>query len=101
MIGDVISPGEMVDTFQRVTGIEAEYRNAYSRDGLLHYFPDFAGNEPLVDELVGMVEYAVEYGYFAEDRDLEWSRRLNPATLNWEQFLRASKWQGERRPFRG
>jgi uncharacterized protein YbjT (DUF2867 family) len=99
LVGDVISPREMVETFQRVTGIEAEYRNAYSREGLLHYFPDFAANEPLVDELVGMVEYAVEYGYFAKDRDLEWSRRLNPASLNWEQFLRATKWRGERRPF--
>lgn len=99
VVGDIISPREMVETFQRVTGIEAEYRNAYSREALLHYFPDFAANEPLVDELVGMVEYAVEYGYFAKDRDLDWSRRLNPASLNWEQFLRATKWRGERRPF--
>jgi uncharacterized protein YbjT (DUF2867 family) len=99
VVGDIISPREMVETFQRVTGIEAEYRNAYSREGLLHYFPDFAANEPLADELVAMVEYAVEYGYFAKDRDLEWSRRLNPSSLNWEQFLRATKWQGEKRPF--
>jgi hypothetical protein len=91
----------MVETFQRVTGIEAEYRNAYSREGLLHYFPDFAANEPLVDELVGMVEYAVEYGYFTAERDLGWSRRLNPASLNWEQFLLATKWRGEKRPFGG
>jgi hypothetical protein len=89
----------MVDTFQRVTGIKAEYRNAYSRENLLHYFPDFASNEPLVDELIAMVEYSVEYGYFGKDRDLEWSRRLNPASLSWEQFLIASKWDGQRRPF--
>lgn len=99
LVGDIISPREMVDTFQRVTGIEAEYRNAYSRENLLHYFPDFASNEPLVDELIGMVEYSVEYGYFGKDRDLEWSRRLNPASLSWEQFLIASKWDGQRRPF--
>ncbi len=99
VVGDTISPREMIETFQRVTGIEAEYRNAFSREGLLHYFPDFAANEPLVDELVGMVEYAVEYGYFAKERDLESSRRLNPASLNWEQFLLASKWRGEKRPF--
>lgn len=99
VVGDIISPREMVETFQRVTGIEAEYRNAYSREGLLHYFPDFAANEPLVDELVGMVEYAVEYGYFAADHDLEWSRRLNPAPLSWEQFLRATKWRGEKLSF--
>jgi uncharacterized protein YbjT (DUF2867 family) len=99
VVGDIISPREMVETFQRVTGIEAVYRNAYSREGLLHYFPNFAASEPLVDELVGMVEYAVEYGYFAKHHDLEWSRRLNPASLSWEQFLHATKWRGERRPF--
>ena len=99
VVGDIISPREMVETFQRVTGIEAEYRNAYSREGLLHYFPDFAANEPLVGELVGMVEYAAEYGYFKQERDLEWSRRLNPASLNWEQFLLENKWRGEKRPF--
>jgi hypothetical protein len=101
LVGDIISPREMVETFQRVTGIEAEYRNAYSRAGLLDYFPDFAANELLVKELIGMVEYAVEYGYFAKDRDLEWSRRLNPGSLNWEQFLVATKWRGEKQPFGG
>jgi len=99
VVGDIISPREMVETFQRVTGIEAEYRNAYSREGLLHYFPDFAANQPLVDGLVGMVEYAVEYGYFAADRDLQWSRQQNPASQTWEQFLRATKWRGEKLPF--
>lgn len=99
LVGDIISPREMVETFQRVTGIVAEYRNAYSRERLLHYFPGFAANALLVDELVGMVEYSVEYGYFAEGRDLEWSRRLNPTTLTWEQFLHATKWQGEKRSF--
>lgn len=99
LVGDIISPREMVETFQRVTGIEAEYRNAYSRENLLRYFPDFANNGPLVDELIGMVEYSVEYGYFSGDSDLEWSRRLNPASLNWEQFLLATQWRGERHPF--
>jgi len=99
LVGDIISPREMVEIFQRVTGIEAEYRNAYSRENLLRYFPDFANNEPLVDELIGMVEYSVEYGYFSKDHDLDWSRRLNPASLNWEQFLLTSGWRGEMRPF--
>jgi uncharacterized protein YbjT (DUF2867 family) len=101
LVGDIISPREMAETFQRVTGIEAEYRSAYSREDLLHYFPDFATNEPLVDELIGMVEYSVEYGYFGKDRDLEWSRRLNPASLSWEQFLLSTQWRGEKRPFGG
>jgi uncharacterized protein YbjT (DUF2867 family) len=101
LVGDIISPREIVETFQRVTGIEAEYRSAYSREGLLRYFPEFAANESVVDELVGMVEYAVEYGYFAADRDLEWSRRLNSASLTWEQFLLATEWRGEKRTFGG
>lgn len=73
--------------------------DTYRRDGLLHHFPKFAANELLVRELVGMVEYSVEYGYFAKDRDLEWSRRTNAASLNWEQFLIATGWRGENRSF--
>ncbi len=48
---------------------------------------------------MGMVEYAVEYGYFRSDRDLEWSRRINPNTLNWEQFLRTTGWDGQKKVF--
>ncbi|MGO7675748.1 NmrA family NAD(P)-binding protein, partial [Rhizobium ruizarguesonis] len=42
IVGDIISPREMVETFQRVTGRKAAYRNDFNRDGLLHYFPEFA-----------------------------------------------------------
>ena len=99
IVGDIISPREMVETFQRVTGIKAEYRNAFDREGLLRYFPEFAANESLVRELLGMVEYAVEYGYFSKSFDLEWSRRLNPATLSWEQYLQSTKWRGGKKSF--
>lgn len=99
IVGDMISPREMVDAFQRVTGIETEYRSAFRRDELLRYYPGFGANELVVDELIGMVEFAVEYGYFGADDDVEWSRRLNPATLSWEQFLRSSGWRGGERNF--
>ncbi|MBY5354407.1 NmrA/HSCARG family protein [Rhizobium leguminosarum] len=99
IVGDIISPREMVETFQRVTGRKAEYRNAFTRDGLLHFFPEFAANELLVREILGMVEYAVDYGYFGKEQDLEWSRRLNPDTFNWEQFLRKTGWRGDKRSF--
>ncbi|MBW8791424.1 MAG: NmrA family NAD(P)-binding protein, partial [Rhizobium leguminosarum] len=99
IVGDIISPREMVETFQRVTGRKAEYRNAFTRDGLLHFFPEFAANELLVREILGMVEYAVDYGYFGKEQDLEWSRRLNPDTFNWEQYLRTTGWRGDKRSF--
>lgn len=99
VVGDIISPREMVETFQRVTGVKAEYRDAFTKHGLLQYFPEFAANQLLAHELLGMVEYAVEYGYFGKEHDLEWSRRLNPDTLNWEQFLRSTGWRGDRRTF--
>ncbi|TAX54751.1 NmrA/HSCARG family protein [Rhizobium leguminosarum] len=99
IVGDIISPGEMIETFQRVTGLKAAYRNAFTRDGLLHYFPEFAANELLVRELLGMVEYAVDYGYFGKEHDLEWSRRLNPDTLSWEQYLRKTGWRGDKQSF--
>jgi len=96
VIGDIISPQEMVDTFVRVTGRKAVYSSAFTREELLHHFPEFGSNELLVNEIIGMVEYAVEYGYFGKDRDLLWSRRINPQSLNWEQFLRNTGWQGQK-----
>ena len=93
VIGDVLSPRELVDTFVRVTGKKAVYGAACTQEELVHYFPEFGSNELLVREIVGMAEYAVEYGYFRKDRDLLWSRRINPDSLNWEQFLRVTGWK--------
>lgn len=96
VVGELISPGEMVDAFSRVTGLRAEYRSAYSREGLLTYFPELGENPLLVDETLGMAEYAVQFGYFREGRDLRWSRSVDSAALSWEQFLRATSWRGGR-----
>ncbi|WP_222121417.1 hypothetical protein [Corynebacterium glyciniphilum] len=46
-----------------------------------------------------MAEYAVEFGYYREDRDLQWSRGLGTGPLSWEQFLRATDWRGGRMSF--
>jgi uncharacterized protein YbjT (DUF2867 family) len=101
VVGDIISPDEMVETFKRVSGKKAVYSSAFTRQELLRHFPEFAGNEGFVRESLGMVEYAVEYGYFRKDRDLLWSRRVNPESASWEQFLRASGWQGHGQSFGG
>lgn len=95
VVGELLTARDMVETFVRVTGQRARYASAYTRDELLQHFPSFAGNEPLIRELVGMVEYAVEYGYFAPGRDLGLSRTIDPHALTWEQFLRRSQWQGD------
>lgn len=99
VIGDLISPQDIVETFGRVTGKKVVYSSAFRRDELLGHFPAFAANDDLVRELLGMAEYAVEYGYFRDDRDMLWSRQVNPATLTWEQFLRVTGWRGESRSF--
>ncbi|NUP14450.1 MAG: NmrA/HSCARG family protein [Polyangiaceae bacterium] len=99
VVGDIISPIEMVETFQRVTGKKAAYRSAYQRDELLRYFPSFGENELFVRELLGMVEYTVEHGYFQPHRDLEWSRKVDPVALTWEGFLRKTNWRGEAMSF--
>jgi uncharacterized protein YbjT (DUF2867 family) len=99
VIGDIVSPNEMVETFSRVTGKKAAYSSAFTREGLLHHFPAFAANEGFVRESLGMVEYAVEYGYYRKDRDLLWSRQVNPNSVNWEQFLRTTKWLGQGQSF--
>jgi len=99
VIGEFISAQDMVDTFVRVTGQRARYASAYSREELLRHFPSFAADEHLLRELVGMVEYAVEYGYYAPERDLTWSRKIDPQALTWGQFLKRSNWQGELQTF--
>ncbi len=99
VIGDILSPDEIVSTFTRVTGKKAAYSPAYTRAGLLHHFPDFAANELLVRELLGMAEYATEYGYYRKERNLAWSRKINPNSLTWEQFLRVTGWQGKAQSF--
>src|SRR5690606_17688975 len=96
VIGDVISPQEIVDTFTRVTGKKAEYSSAYSREKMLKHFPEFSSNDDLVREIMGMAEYTVEFGYYKQCRDLQWSRQTNPATLNWEQFLVTTGWTGQK-----
>lgn len=99
VIGDILSPQEMVETFTKVTGRKAAYSPAYTRENFLGHFPEYATNKLLVDEIIGMAEYAVEYGYFTKNRDLEWSRRINPDALSWEEFLRATGWQGDKVSF--
>jgi uncharacterized protein YbjT (DUF2867 family) len=99
VIGDIISPNDIVETFRRITGKKAAYSSAFTRERLLHHFPSFGSNELLVREILGMTEYAVEYGYYQKDRDLHWSRQVNPNSVSWEQFLRTSKWQGQSQSF--
>jgi hypothetical protein len=99
VIGEVLTARELVDTFVRVSGLRAHYTSAYTREDLLRNFPAFGSSEWLVRELVGMVTYAVEYGYYTPERDQAWSRRNDPTALTWEDFLRRSGWRGEQRSF--
>jgi hypothetical protein len=46
-------------------------------------------NEHFVRELVGMVEYAVEYGYYASERDLTWSRKAESGPAPDSAYCRA------------
>jgi len=99
IIGEILSPREMIETFTRVTGIKAQYRPAITREELLFHFPSYSGMDGLTAEIVGMAEYAFEYGYYDKNRDLLWSRNINPLALTWEQFLRTTGWQGQPQSF--
>ncbi|WP_347216532.1 NmrA/HSCARG family protein [Chryseobacterium sp.] len=99
VIGDIISPQEIVDTFIQVTGKKAVYSSAFSQAELLNHFPEFESNETLVQEILGMTSYVAEYGYFRKDRDMNWSRKLNPTPLTWKQFLLTTNWKGEKQSF--
>ncbi|MDC8747816.1 NmrA/HSCARG family protein [Xanthomonas campestris] len=95
VIGEILKARQIVDTFVTVTGRRAHYASAYTREELVTHFPTFAADECLVRELVGMVTYAVNYGYYAPERDLVWSRRNDPNALTWDGFLRRTGWHGE------
>lgn len=99
VLGELLSPREIVETFTRVTGIKSQYLPAFTGEDLLHHFPVYSGMEGLVAEIIGMAEYAAEYGYYRRDRDLLWSRTINPDALTWEQFLRSTGWQGNPKSF--
>lgn len=99
VIGDMITPGEMVATFSRVTGKKARYVSAFKKEEFLHYYPHFAGLGQFAEESEGMVQFTVEYGFFRPDRDVLWSRRINPNSDTWEQFLRRTGWQGQHQSF--
>jgi len=99
IIGEILSADEMAATFERVTGIRTIYEPAYTRESLVRTFPAIGANEHLVRELIDMAEYAVEYGYYAEGRDLAWSRQVDPQALTWEQFLLRYNWRGAHTTF--
>jgi len=96
VIGEWLTPIEIVNTFTKVTGQKAVYRSAYSRDQLLECFPEFKDNDGLVQEITDMTQYAVQYGYYRHDRNLQWSMHLNPTPFSWQQFLEVSKWRGQK-----
>jgi uncharacterized protein YbjT (DUF2867 family) len=99
VLGELITPREMVATFTRVTGKPAAYASAVTRAELIRHFPQFADDEQGAREVLGMVQYTIEHGYYRQDRELAWSRRVNPGVATWEQFLRWTGWQGEPRQF--
>jgi uncharacterized protein YbjT (DUF2867 family) len=99
VIGEILSGDDMAATFERVTGIRTVYEPAYTRESLVRTFPAIGANEHLVRELIGMAEYAVEYGYYAGDRDLAWSRQVDSLALTWEQFLIRYNWRGTHTTF--
>lgn len=96
VISEWLSPIELVNTFTKVTGQKAIYRSAYTPDQLIECFPEFKDNEGLVQEISDMTKYVVQYGYYSQDCDLGWSRRINPALIGWQQFLEQTRWYGEK-----
>jgi uncharacterized protein YbjT (DUF2867 family) len=100
VIGEILTARQIVETFAAVTGKRAHYASACTREALLHHFPELGTDELLVRELVGMAEYAVEFGYYAPERDLAWSRKIDPQALTWRQFLVQSGWRGNMMSYR-
>ncbi|WP_147341550.1 hypothetical protein [Actinomadura logoneensis] len=53
---------ELARLLRFLTGAARGGRSAFFREELLTYFPELGENPLLVDEILGMAEYAVESG---------------------------------------
>ncbi|SDZ86617.1 NmrA-like family protein [Arachidicoccus rhizosphaerae] len=99
VIGEFISPRQIVNDFNLITGQNAVYSSAYSKQELLHHFPDMSQQPELVQEILDMTHFVVKHGYYRKQRDIEWSQNLNPERLTWKGFIKQTKWQGEKKVY--
>jgi len=80
VVNEEISPNQIVADFTKVTGIPATFKTASPEE--------FGENS-------GIYEFAEKYGYYRKDRELQYSRRINPKVRTWQQFLKDTQWRGE------
>jgi len=94
VIGEEISFNRMAETFSEVTGIPAKYR-AESKEEWLNDQRVKMKTPSYKLEMFEMFEFCTKYGYFRRDRDWKESRRIDPNTRTYGQFLKETKWRGE------
>lgn len=76
---------EIAATFERVTGVPAEYRpmslEEYANQGIVN-----------VHDVINMLKFFIEYGL---PRDYEVLRKIHPNLMTFEKWLLKTGWQGE------
>ena len=85
--GDRLSFAQLAATFERVTGIPAEYQPMSDEEFLALGMPN--AHDPL-----NQFRFHREYGLY---RDHEALRKIHPDLMNFEAWLRHSGWKGEER----
>jgi hypothetical protein len=65
VVGDIISPAEMIETFIRLTGQKAAYASAYKPEDWVGHLPDFASNPELVREIIAWLNTQSSTGIIA------------------------------------
>ena len=85
--GDSLSFAQLAATFERVTGIPADYQPMNDEEFL-------ALDMPNVHDPLNQFKFHREYG---SDRDHEALRKIHPELMNFEAWLRHSGWKGEER----
>lgn len=86
--GDSLSGAEIAATFERVTGIAAEYRDVPLN--MLRAAMPGTGHD-----VAGMFEFFQAYDVMGRARDIDLLRHLHPGLLSFAAWLEATGWRGE------
>lgn len=90
VIGEALSGQDIASTFERMTGIPAEYRDVPLQT-LRDNMPDTG------HDLAGMFEFFQKFDVQDRARDVAELRRIHPQLMNFAGWLKASGWRGDPR----
>jgi len=87
VLGDSLTGHEIAASFERVTGIAAEYRNV-TLETIRTEMPSTG------HDVAGMFAFFQAFDVMERSRDIQYLRRLHPGLLSFSDWLTKSGWRG-------